>query len=209
LIDDLEAIEQITHDIESQAIELRRQANANDTLTEDFPNPYVPWMELFDQLSYKRFLQLGPASVSPLPMGEGAGVKAMFTPNPRFGGRIKAVLDHVQVQLNRGDSCILLSRQSNRLQELWREQTSHHTFSSPPIFVQGALAEGFILAPPGENRIHLLTDGEIFGWGAPSPESVNKQSMTFQKRHMLTCKQAIGLFTSIMASEGFWGLSTV
>lgn len=164
LIDDLEAIEQIAHEIETQALDLRRQTIANGTLPETFPLPYLPWTELYDALTYKRFLQLGPASDI-----NKSDLARTFTPNPRFGGRIKAVLDHVQVQLNRGDTCILISRQFSRLQELWREQTSHHAFATAPLFLQGALSEGFLLALPGENRIHLLTDGEIFGWRRAQP----------------------------------------
>lgn len=164
LIDDLETIEQITHEVETQAVELRRQAIADGTLPENFPIPYTPWTELYDTLTYKRFLQLGPASDI-----QKSDLARMFTPNPRFGGRIKAVLDHIQVQLQRGDTCLLVSRQSSRLEELWREQTAHHTFSHAPLFLQGALTEGFLLSPPGENRIHLLTDGEIFGWRRAQP----------------------------------------
>lgn len=165
LIDDLEAIEQATHEIESQAVELRRQSIDSGTLPATFPIPYTPWSELYDNLSYKRFLQFGPASDL-----HKSDLARMFTPNPRFGGRIKAVLDHVQVQLNRGDTCILLSRQSSRLQELWKEQAPPQLLVSQSLFFfQGALTEGFLLAPPGENRVHLLTDGEIFGWRRAQP----------------------------------------
>ena len=170
LLDDLEAIEQITQDIETQAVELRRQSIANGTLPDTFPIPYTSWSELHDALTYKRFLQLGPATDSGLQAAHKSDLARMFTPNPRFGGRIKAVLDHIQVQLHRGDTCILVSRQSTRLQELWKEQAPPHLVSSSPLhFVQGALSEGFLLAPPGENRIHLLTDGEIFGWRRAQP----------------------------------------
>ncbi|GAB4577916.1 MAG: transcription-repair coupling factor [Anaerolineales bacterium] len=163
LLDDLEAIEQITHEIETQALELRRQSLANGTLPETFPTPYLPWAELYDTLSYKRFLQFGPASDL-----QKSDLARMFTPNPRFGGRIKAVLDHLLVQLQRGDTCLLISRQSSRLQELWKEQTLHAN-TNAPLFLQGALTEGFLLSPPGEKRIHLLTDGEIFGWRRAQP----------------------------------------
>ncbi len=165
LLDDLEAIEQITHEVETQAVDLRRQSIASNTLPDTFPTPYTPWSELHDALTYKRFLQLGPATEL-----HKSDVARMFTPNPRFGGRIKAVLDHVQVQLHRGETCVIVSRQASRLQELWKEQAPPHLVASSPLhFVQGLLSEGFLLAPPGESRIHLLSDGEIFGWRRAQP----------------------------------------
>ncbi|MFQ5615549.1 MAG: transcription-repair coupling factor, partial [Anaerolineales bacterium] len=174
LVDDLEAIEQIAHEIETQALELRDQYITDGALAEDFPIPYIPWVELYDAITYKRFLQLGPATgnVQQHSLEKHRSYPDLartFTPNPRFGGRIKAVLDHLLHQAHRGDQSIIVSRQSSRLQELWKEYTRSLTPPpSPslphPLFFQGSLGEGFLFSPPGENRVHLLSDGEIFGW---------------------------------------------
>ncbi len=158
LLDDLEAIESQADEVERQAIEMRTERIADGRLPEDFPTPYTPWSELFDELQYRRFLQLGPASG-----GDRSELSRLFTPNPRFGGRVKALSDHLLHQAHRKDRSVVVSRQASRLEELWRQDTPPGT-APAPVFATGSLEEGFVFSPPGENRIHLLTDGEIFGW---------------------------------------------
>ena len=88
----------------------------------------------------------------------------------------------------------LLSRQAERLQELWAE---HHQQTpegeaprssiSPPQFIEASLSEGWTLTPapftpaplhPAAHLtpaplhlapLHLITDSEIFGWERPQP----------------------------------------
>jgi transcription-repair coupling factor (superfamily II helicase) len=158
LLDDLEAIESQADEVERQAVEMRLERIADGRLPKDFPTPYTTWSELFDSLSYRRYLQLGPAAGP-----EKSDLSRLFTPNPRFGGRVKALSDHLLHQAHRKDRSIVVSRQASRLDELWRQDSPPGT-APAPLFVAGSLEEGFIFSPPGENRIHLLTDGEIFGW---------------------------------------------
>ena len=167
LLDDLDAIEQTSHEIETQSLELRQATIEDGQILQNFPIPYTPWSELFDAVTFKRYLQLGPVTGL-----EKSDLARMFTPNPRFGGRVNALLDHLLHQTHRGDKSIIVSRQSSRLQELWKAQTGSlpHSLTSPlPTFTQGSLTEGFLFSPPGEKRFHLLTDGEIFGWRRPQP----------------------------------------
>ncbi len=161
LLDDLDAIESMAHELETQAVDLRAEKISEGLIPEDFPVPYTPWGELYDAATLKRCLQLGPAAAQ-----ERSDVARMFAPNLRFGGRVAALLDHLRHQGHRGDQGIVFSRQSSRLAELWGPVPPGTPYP-PPVFVQGSLAEGFMFSPPGENRIHLLSDGEIFGWRRP------------------------------------------
>jgi transcription-repair coupling factor (superfamily II helicase) len=161
LIDDLDAVTQMADDVETQAVELRAEKIEDGHLPPDFPVAYTPWSELYDALSYRRTLQLGPSGGM-----DKSELARMFSPNPRFGGRIKAVTDHLKHQIHRQDQPLLVSRQSARLKELWRQEASPD-LTPAPIFLSGSLAEGFVFAPPGENRLHVLADGEIFGWRRP------------------------------------------
>ncbi len=170
LVDDLEAIEALSHEIEVKAIERRSEGIRDGKFSEDEPLPYTPWSELFDALTFKRYIQLGPVTESGGVFSGKSDVTRLFSPNTRFGGRVKAVLNHMQHQANRGDQVVIVSRQSSRLQELWNEHIAHQGQPAlPPIFIQGTLTDGFVLSPPGERRTHLLTDGEIFGWRRPTP----------------------------------------
>ncbi len=76
-----------------------------------------------------------------------------------------------------GERVTIVSRQTSRLEELWKERTLPPTPSLPaqPEFQQGSLSEGWIFAPPGVSPLHLLTDGEIFGWRRPEPRQRHRQ----------------------------------
>jgi transcription-repair coupling factor (superfamily II helicase) len=116
-----------------------------------------------------------------------------FVPPPRFGGQLKPVLDHVMQARTMGDTTVVVTRQAQRLAELWAEREHYHAplmdvIGSPEehqvIFVQGALPDGWMLSvergrqewsetdftPHGTGfTLHVLTDGEIFGWVRPQP----------------------------------------
>ncbi|MBK9007469.1 MAG: hypothetical protein IPM31_10800 [Anaerolineae bacterium] len=48
LIDDLSIIESMAEEVEAQAVKFRQESIAEETLSADFPLPYVPWSELYD-----------------------------------------------------------------------------------------------------------------------------------------------------------------
>ncbi|HUF37972.1 MAG TPA: transcription-repair coupling factor [Anaerolineales bacterium] len=161
LLDDREGIEAASNEIETQAIELRTEKTADGLLAEDFPRPFSSWSELYDSAAYRRLIQLGPVDSL-----AGSDLARGFTPNPRFAGRIAAVLDHLRATAYRGDHSLVVSNQFARLEELWSKDRPAGGYPAPR-FLQGSLGEGFTYSPPGANPIHLLTDGEIFGWRRP------------------------------------------
>ncbi|MCD4673457.1 MAG: transcription-repair coupling factor [Anaerolineaceae bacterium] len=68
-----------------------------------------------------------------------------------------------------GEQVIIVSRQSPRLQALWKDRESFLELKSTPGFVEGVLTEGWTLSSPETVTTHLFTDSEIFGWDRPRP----------------------------------------
>ena len=200
VIDDRQALEDTINEVEEQALLTRKEAIKDGTLPENFPVPYLTWLEILDSLTGRRVLDMGlgaetlvesnggrPSDLDPKrqPLAD------RFTSGPRFGGRLKSLLEYMVERKSSGDELFVVSRQSARLKELWEElpadvQTVDHVeragstpsenerLKSPlppsgPMFIEGSLGEGWIFEASDEKVIHLLTDGEIFGWRRPEP----------------------------------------
>jgi transcription-repair coupling factor (superfamily II helicase) len=170
LIDDWSDFQDVVSEMEEQALNLRQDLEADGTLPADFPLPYLTLAEIGDSLSLHTSMQLGPSS-SP----EGPSLAEYFKPGARFGGRLKPVLDHLLTSTEKGEQIVIVSRQSQRLVELWEEirpvepppDTGYPV--SNPLFIESSLGEGWIFSPDKKHPIHLLTDGEIFGLRRPEP----------------------------------------
>jgi transcription-repair coupling factor (superfamily II helicase) len=172
-IDDLMELEAAIADLEAGALELEKNLLEAGELPSGFPVPYFTWDELQEALLDRHPLVLGYD-------GEEHPLSQLFAPGPRYGGRLKQVLDDWQRMLHEGQRIVVVSRQAQRLAELWgeREDTISPVESIaqlPPlrslIMVQGTLAEGWILAPA---TCCLMTDAEIFGWSRPLPRRVRR-----------------------------------
>ncbi len=188
ILDNCQALEDMTAELEEQAVKLRRDYIQHGTLAEDFPLPYLTWADLQDSLGRHQTLEMESAGADTDPSGEGQPPSGLmdaadrhspaqyFSPGPRFGGRLKPVMDYLAEHYLAGEQVVVVSRQSARLTELWNEQTYTHnlrfladTGRPQPTFVDGSLAEGWIFTPTYGAPLHLLTDGEIFGWRRPKP----------------------------------------
>jgi transcription-repair coupling factor (superfamily II helicase) len=172
LIDDLQTLKDTINEIEEQAVNLRKDYIRDGMLPEDFPIPYLSWQEINDSLSGHPSFELGPSSTPEAQYGSGTRLADLFAPGPRFGGRLKNLISHLVELQERGEPTYIVSRQISRLRELWSEGGRvEENVDSPSatnlVFVHGSLAEGWILTPPGSKPLHLLTDGEIFGWRRP------------------------------------------
>ena len=190
ILDDAGEIEDAWSEFEEQAIDLRHGAEEAGTLPPDYPLPYLTWDEWREQIAQHSTLTFGnePADrLSNDQVDTYASSKLPFAPGPRFGGQLKPFMDHLAQMRQMGDGLVVVSRQAQRLAELWAERDHMRKpvtdLSTPPepralIFVQGALDDGFTLhgvreAAHGDARplwsLHVLTDGEIFGWVRPQP----------------------------------------
>ncbi len=117
-----------------------------------------------------------------------------FEPGPRYGGQVRPLMTQLRQAQQERETVVVLSRQASRLADLWREDRRSRSTGSPltgarelPMlpqegvpelpakgsltFVQGSLAEGFVLLRREDNEIllDLLTDAEVFGWKRPVP----------------------------------------
>jgi transcription-repair coupling factor (superfamily II helicase) len=177
LVDDVEALVDTINEVEEQALNLRQDAVQNGNLPADYPIPYLTRDQIQDSLDASQFVGLGPYAAVENPQQE--MLRNAFIPGPRYGGRLKPLFEDVIQLIRLGDQVVLVSRQSSRLKEIWDETgpgTSLDEIQADnPLFVHASLSEGWILTPPpAENgnaarRLHLLTDGEIFGWQRPQP----------------------------------------
>jgi transcription-repair coupling factor (superfamily II helicase) len=162
-IDDFDALREQISELETQAIALREEGLAAATLDAEYPTPYMSLVEIEDLLSDRQVIELGPTGG----LDDTEGINFLFRPGPRFGGQLKPMLDHVEKMVEIGDEVHLISRQAARLQDLWLERRFGREGENEPLFKEGTLSEGWSFTPAKERALHVLSDGEIFGWERP------------------------------------------
>jgi transcription-repair coupling factor (superfamily II helicase) len=170
VLDDRQALEDAITEVEQQAVTMRQDFIKEGTLPDDFPIPYLTLGEIQDALSTHNPLDLGYGSLATV---EGSAftetdgeLAERFSAGPRFAGRLKPVMDFVGEHHAAGEQIVIVSRQAARLSELWEEQKPLDE-QTPPEFIENSLSEGWSLEIQGGGVLHLLTDGEIFGWRRP------------------------------------------
>jgi transcription-repair coupling factor (superfamily II helicase) len=162
LVDDLSVVESMVAEIEEQAVKLRQDSIAEETLAPDFPLPYVTWPELLDNLHDRSFVELGHSTA----IDEEDGLRDAFSIGERFAGRLKPFIEHIAAFVSKNETVIVISRQSERLQELWKENHPEGEQEGNPQFIEASLSEGFSV-----RDLHLITDSEVFGWERPQPRT--------------------------------------
>ncbi|MEX0787623.1 MAG: CarD family transcriptional regulator, partial [Anaerolineales bacterium] len=169
--------EETVLEIEEQAALLRREQVAAGAIEEDFPVPYLSLSELTESLGSLHSLDLGSAGPEER-VAEDLGSR--FSPGPRFGGQIRKALEMVSARRLEHDRVVVVSRQADRLHELWErdepEGGPNEPFPDTVLpgdvhILTGALTEGWELDLGMDGRVHLLTDAEIFGWVKPRSRS--------------------------------------
>jgi transcription-repair coupling factor (superfamily II helicase) len=167
LVDDQQAVRDYVQEVEEQAVGLRKNYIQDGELPEDFPIPYLTWGEIEDTLARKQTIDLGqPEELESLPTVVTA-ISDYFLPGVRFAGQLKPFLEQLDKSCDQAEPVTIVSRQTARLQELWKE---YNPFTPPDrclTFYDASLSEGFTFTAPGAKPFHLFTDGEIFGWRRP------------------------------------------
>ncbi|MER3458997.1 MAG: hypothetical protein C4309_10580, partial [Chloroflexota bacterium] len=173
IVDDWAELADVVHELSEQADQLASEHDAAGDLPPDSPSPLFTWEEIARWLEARGPLILGGDGAA-WPEGDhGLQLRDAFAPGPRFGGQIKPLLDHLGQLRAAEKRTVVVTRQAERLAELWAERDAplppvEAITEVPPrgslIFVQGALSEGFALP-----TLHLLTDAELFGWSRPEP----------------------------------------
>ena len=165
VVDDYDSAAVTAAEIEEQAVKLRLDSIKEGTLPNDFPVPYMTWSEIQDQLIGLHALELGRSTA----LDEGADLSQAFSPGPRFGGRLKPLMEELLAHCRSHQQVVIVSRQCSRLKELWIEYEGNCELSNIPQFIEGSLSEGWVLRLPIGRHIYLFTDSEIFGWERPQP----------------------------------------
>jgi transcription-repair coupling factor (superfamily II helicase) len=182
IVDDPQELADVWAGLEEEAVDLRVAAERAESLPPEYPLPYVTWDEWTEQLIDRAVVKLGHGEEAPiLKEGMTSRLADCFFPGSRFGGQLKPLLGHVDTAQAEGGQVVVVSQQAHRLAELWGAEHEYvppldelrQPPRSPLTFVQGSLAEGWVLrgADLGElfASLHLLTDAEIFGWRRPEP----------------------------------------
>ncbi len=186
VVDDLVDLEATSVDLETQAVNLRRDLVAAGEVSPDFAVPYLTWDELRDQIATRLPLVLGydkwqdASNQFETPHGnEPAPLHDVFRPGPRYAGQLKRLIEDWYIMRRDNHRIVAVSRQAPRLAELWGERNDflppvENVAQAPGpgglVIVQGALAEGWVLhCSPTLGVFYLLTDAELFGWARPQP----------------------------------------
>lgn len=170
LVDDVNLLQSLANDIEEQAVELREQSIKEGTIDSDFPLPYLTWSEIKDQLGGHAWIELG-FSTSETP----SDLAKCFEPGPRYAGRLKQVIEQVREIVENGEGIQIVSRQVERIKDLWQEDRKNLEISKQPGFHEGSLSEGWTFHQADGALLHLFTDSEIFGWERPIPRQRTQQ----------------------------------
>ncbi len=188
LVDDLSLMESMAGEVEEQAVKFRQESIEEGILSPDFPVPYLTWPELTDSLYAHPWLELGHSTESVGADGHPPMLADLFGHDQRFGGRLKPFVEYLAELVKGQNPVVVVSRQSERLEELWKEQTvdgrpqtmaqdsqETSTVHGPPpiVFIESSLSEGFVLRVSTNPllSIHLISDSEIFGWERPTPRT--------------------------------------
>ncbi len=180
LVDDLSLIETMVGEVEEQAVKFRHESIEEGVLANDFPVPYLSLAELTDSIQSHPWLELGHATDEV--RADDHPLREIFGHGQRFGGRLKPFVEYLTSLTAQGDRVIVVSRQAERLTELWEEnqrgESREQSLVSDadltiinPEFTEASLSEGFTLEVKSHSLLHLITDSEIFGWERPTPRA--------------------------------------
>ena len=194
IIDDLVELEAASYELYNHA---KQVAGEQVDYPPGFPHPLFKWDELIAKISTRQSLVMGQGQAIQTSVTPAPNLALSFQSGPRFGGQMRPFLMQLREAANRRESTVIVSRQAQRLVELWREDMGDNLliaadqlsetddaangFKKGQIsFIQGTLTEGFIIERILEEDanyqsnspqvlLHLLTDAEIFGWSRPAP----------------------------------------
>lgn len=181
IFDDRTAFTETVAELEQQAVDLKAEGRQPEPA---LPLPYLTQSELSDRAASFRTINLGLLDTG----GElDFELGARLQPGPRFGGKLRPLLDHISRQIVNNDIPIVVSRQAPRLAELWQQENGQDPLTrqlpdelgpGDTWFLSGAISEGWILELENTNRLHLITDAEIFGWARPRARRTRRRRVT-------------------------------
>ncbi len=183
LCDDLSALKSAAEDLEEEAESLRRESLELGTLGEDYPEPYISFSELQDRMADFSQVDLGRSDVP-----DSCFLADSFTPADRFGGHLDSFLSFLQGRYRAGDLVNVVSRQAERIKDLWTK-APHDSGGTEPVFHEDSLTEGFILSGSDKQRSYVMTDSEIFGWERPAPRKASRKTIDAPEKYFADLKE--------------------
>ncbi len=190
VVDDWAALQAGVRKLQGRALAI---AGQQATLPAYFPSPLFNWDDIAADLTQRGMTILGEMVEEPEPPQQDEPLISAdyIQPGLRHGGQERPFLTQLQRAADLEERVVIVSRQSQRLMDMWRDFKGVTRLSSieflnnrvrpneslleTPVagsltFINGTLAEGFTLEnEAGRPFIHLLTDAEIFGWNRPAP----------------------------------------
>ena len=193
-------------DLEEQAIRLQQDLTAARELPAGFLPSYFEWQAVAERLDARQHsgtaLTLGLGSFDGRPAATMSPIARAFAPGPRYGGRVRQVLDDAQRLQERGQRLVLVTRQAPRLAALLSEagqpttvveEVSEPPLPGSPTVVQGTLAEGWTLEIRNSEFVMRKSNDELrttnyeFDTTAPSQSSQLSRAL-----HLLTDAELFG-----------------
>jgi transcription-repair coupling factor (superfamily II helicase) len=162
-------IEATAQALAAQAEEVRGDLEARRELPPHVAPPYLDWEVLREQVLARHRLLFDYAS-------PGESLALPFSPNPRYGGQLRKVMDELKRLHDEHARVVVVTRQADRLSDLLRERDifispKEHIDSVPEpghlVLLKGALAEGWNL---GAGNRKLETSDEPSSLPAPELE---------------------------------------
>ncbi len=191
ILDDAAELAATVADLEGQAEQLRRDLTATGELPANPTRPYFRWEELLPLVEARQPIVLGYGGLDGRPVTRASPLARAFASGPRYGGRVRQIVQDGAEERRLGGRLVLVSRQAARLIDLFREANvpveEREEVREPPAsatitIVSGQLPEGWLLRPErahldasengsGDGRpvplLSFLTDAELFGWSKP------------------------------------------
>ncbi|MDX2162862.1 MAG: transcription-repair coupling factor [bacterium] len=175
VIEDAAELRDTVTEIEKSSAAARDERIASNLIPPDYPAPFLTWEQISTSLEQRRVVVLGHGAGE---SDDHEALRALISPETRFGGQLKHLLNHMRTLRTANDRVIAVTAQAARLTDIWKEQEASvvartETISDAPdvgsvTFVDGTLQEGWRLRL-GDGDAHLFTDAEIFGWSRPEP----------------------------------------
>lgn len=186
LCDDLESVRSLAESLEEEAENLRTESVQLGTLDVDYPEPYISFSELNDQMSDYVMIDLGRSDVP-----DSSEIADFFTPADRFGGHLDTFLTFLESRYRAGDPVDVISRQAERIENLWKkaEHLPGWENRKGPVFCEDSLTEGFILTGADGLKCYVMTDSEIFGWDRPVPRKAARKTIDSPEKYFADLKE--------------------
>ncbi|MCS6836627.1 MAG: transcription-repair coupling factor [Anaerolineae bacterium] len=171
LVDDLSELQDEAVRLLDAAVANRANNILTHQLPDDMPAPYVDWERLAQELNARRVVLLSNQPQRDAPV--------VFSPAPRLGGQLKALVAHLAEGRAQGQAQVIVTDHAERVISLWQEQSGEpftprlEALPEAPTraslaFVVGQISEGWVATHEG-GTLSLIGDSEIFSWTRHEP----------------------------------------